>query len=261
MPADANVAGAAQPLAGKVCLVAGASSGMGRHSALAAASAGATVVVAARRKSRCDDVVAEIVASGGQGLALALDGTDPASVQTAIDAIDKAYGRLDGVFNNLGHTFGHSPFDATPDQRWSDTLAVNLTAVYQLLKAEIPLLLRSGGGAIVNNSSTGGVEGVAQMADYSAAKWGVIGLTRSLAVEYGARNIRCNVIAPGIIETEKFHEFQAGAPDLFETLRERIPARRFGEMGDIAAAVVWLLSDASRYINGATLPIDGGRTA
>lgn len=248
-------------LAGKICLVAGASSGMGRRTALAAAAAGAAVVVAARREALCYEVVSEIEAAGGTGLALALDGTDPASVRATIDAIDARFGRLDAVFNNLGATLGHSPFHETPAARWHDTLAVNLTAVFQLLQAEIPLLLRSGGGAIVNNSSTGGLEGVRHMADYAAAKWGVVGLTRSIAVEYADRNIRCNVIAPGIIQTEKFREFEQAAPDIFTELRRRIPGGEFGEMDDIAAAVVWLLSDASRYVNGATLPVDGGRTA
>ncbi|MEM1260876.1 MAG: SDR family NAD(P)-dependent oxidoreductase [Pseudomonadota bacterium] len=248
-------------LQGRVCFVAGASSGMGRRSALALAEAGARVVVAARRKSLCDDLAADIVRAGGDALALELDGTDPASAQATIDAIDSHYGRLDGVFNNLGHTFGHGAFDETPLERWHDTLSVNLTAVFYLLRAEIPLLLRSGGGAIVNNSSTGGLQGVRAMADYSAAKWGVIGLTRSVALEYADRQIRCNVIAPGIIATEKFEEFRAQSPEIFEQLQKDIPSQQFGDMQDIAAAVVWLLSSASRYINGATIPIDAGRTA
>ncbi|MEM8982769.1 MAG: SDR family NAD(P)-dependent oxidoreductase [Pseudomonadota bacterium] len=251
----------ADSLTGKVCFVAGASSGMGRRSALALAEAGARVVVAARRKPLCDELVEQIEHVGGEALAVAMDGTDSTSVQAAIAAIDERFGRLDGVFNNLGHTFGHSAFDETPVERWRDTLDVNLTAVFLLLRAQVPLLLRSGGGVIVNNSSTAGLQGVRAMADYSAAKWGLIGLTRSVALEYADRNIRCNVIAPGIIATEKFEDFRAQSPQVFEQLQQEIPSQQFGDMQDIAEAVVWLLSDASRYINGATIPIDAGRTA
>lgn len=245
----------------KICLVAGASSGMGRQTALTAGKEGATVVVAARRKEQCEEVVADIKSEGGSGFALALDGTEPDSVATLIDCIDKEFGRLDAVFNNLGHTFGHSAFHETPIERWRDTLDTNLSAIFHLMRAEIPLLLKSGGGTIVNNSSTGGLKGVKTMADYSAAKWGVIGLTKSVALEYANQNIRCNVIAPGIIATEKFEEFKAISPEIFEQLRQEIPSQQFGEMQNIADAVTWLLSDEARYINGATVPIDAGRTA
>lgn len=248
-------------LDGKICLIAGASSGMGRQTAIIAGKEGATVIVAARRKAQCEDVVNTISAAGGKGMALALDGRDLDSVAAMMATIDAEFGRLDCVFNNLGHTFGHSPFHETPLDRWADTLDTNLTAIFYLLRAQIPLMLKSGGGTIVNNSSTGGLQGVRAMADYSAAKWGVIGLTRSVALEYATQNIRCNVIAPGIIATEKFHEFKANAPEIFEQLKKDIPSQEFGDMQNIADTVTWLLSDEARYINGTTIPIDGGRTA
>jgi NAD(P)-dependent dehydrogenase (short-subunit alcohol dehydrogenase family) len=248
-------------LKGKVCLVVGASSGMGRETARKLARGGAEVILAARRLPLCEEVVSEIVATGGQASALQVDGTQDDSVAALLASIEDRFGRLDGVFNNLGHTFGHSPFHETPTARWADTLETNLTAVFRLLRAQVPLLLKSGGGSIVNNSSTGGLTGVRAMADYSAAKWGVIGLTRSVAVEYADQNIRCNVIAPGIIQTKKFVAIRDANPELFEQLLTEIPARKFGDMADIADAVSFLLSDQSHYVNGVTLPVDGGRTA
>ncbi len=248
-------------LEGKVCLIAGASSGMGRRTAVHAGRCGATVVCAARRLDLCQAVAEQIRADGGKALALAFDGTDPDSVETLIASVQQQLGRLDGLFNNLGDTLGSSPIDQTPVERWDQTLAVNLSAVFHLMRAAIPLMRTSGGGSIVNNSSTAGVKGIASMADYSAAKWGLIGLTRSAALELGPDNIRVNVIAPGIIQTEKFELFRQRSPEIFEQLLRETPSGRFGDMQDIADVVVWLLSDQSAYLNGVTLPVDGARTA
>lgn len=245
----------------KICLVVGASSGMGRRTALAAGQAGAQVVVSARRGEACEDVAAQIEASGGRARAIACDATQPKAVEALIGQIERDHGRLDCAFNNLGHMFGNSPLHETPVERWHDTIAINLTAVFLLMRAQLPLMIASGGGSIVNNSSTAGLRGTPQMGDYSAAKFGLIGLTRTVAAEYGAHNIRCNVIAPGIIMTEAALEIKDRLPDLFETLREEIPAKRFGEMDDVADLVLWLMSDQSRHLNGVTVPIDGGRTA
>lgn len=245
----------------KICLVVGASSGMGRRTALTAGQAGAQVVVAARRIDACEDVAAQIKASGGNAQAIACDATQPEAVEALIGQIESDHGRLDAAFNNLGHMFGNSPLHETPTQRWHDTIAINLTAIFLLVRAQLPLMMASGGGSIVNNSSTAGLRGTPQMGDYSAAKFGLIGLTRTVAAEYGEHNIRCNVIAPGIIMTEAAAEIKDKLPDLFNTLREEIPAKRFGEMDDVAELVLWLMSDQSRHLNGVTLPIDGGRTA
>ncbi|MFK7954610.1 MAG: SDR family NAD(P)-dependent oxidoreductase [Lysobacterales bacterium] len=248
-------------LEGKVCLIAGASSGMGRRTALHAGDLGATVICAARRLDLCEQVAADIQAQGGSASALAFDGVDPESVNTLIKSVKQSHGRLDGLFNNLGDTLGASSIDSTPTERWQQTLDVNLSAVFYLLRAAIPLMRASGGGSIVNNSSTAGVQGIATMADYSAAKWGLIGLSRSAALELGPDNIRVNVIAPGIIQTEKFEVFRDQSPEIFDKLLTEIPTQRFGDMRDIADVVVWLLSDQSAYVNGATLPVDGARTA
>jgi NAD(P)-dependent dehydrogenase (short-subunit alcohol dehydrogenase family) len=245
-------------LSGKIILVAGASSGMGRQTALRAGAEGATVVAAARRLDDCE-AVAE--ACGGTSMALAMDGTDPASVAAGFAIIKDRFGKLDGAFNNLGSTLGTARVHEIPDDQWQASLAVNLTAPFLLMKAEIPLLIAAGGGVIVNNSSTAGIRGTHSMADYSAAKWGLIGLGQSAALEYGAEGIRINTIAPGIIRTEKMQVFEANMPDLFDGLRAKIPGNRFGEMEDIASTVLWLLSDEARFINGATIRVDGGSSA
>jgi NAD(P)-dependent dehydrogenase (short-subunit alcohol dehydrogenase family) len=248
-------------LAGKICLIVGASSGMGRETAVRAGAEGATVIATARRVADCEAVAQTIIAAGGTARAQALDGTDPQSIEAAFAEITARFGRLDGAFNNLGATFGSARVHETPNEQWQASIATNLTAPFSLMKAEIPLLIAAGGGAIVNNASAAGVRGTRNMADYSASKWGVIGLSHSAALEYGDEGIRVNVIAPGIIETEKMQVFAAAMPAVFDGLRTTIPGGHFGKMADIASLVTWLLSDEARFINGATLRIDGGQTA
>jgi len=244
-----------------VFLVAGASSGMGRQAAIRLGEGSGHVVLAARRIDRCEEAAEAIRAGAGSASAIAFDGTDPASCQSLIDQIERDHGRLDGAFNNLGDTLGDGPLHDMPLERWHNTLAVNLFAPFNLMRAQVPLMLKRGVGRIVNNSSTGGLRGTKGMSDYSAAKWGVIGLTKSAALDYAGQGLIINAIAPGIIATEKFREFEARLPDIFEGLRTATPAQRFGEMSEIADLVDYLLRDAPAYLNGAVLPIDGGRTA
>ncbi len=248
-------------LNGKLCMIVGASSGMGRETALRAGAEGAMVIAAARRLAACEDVAARIRDAGGKAVPLGLDGTDPASIAAAFAEVSSRFGKLDCVFNNLGATFGSAPLHETPDDRWHASIATNLTAPFLLMKAEIPLLMAAGGGVIVNNASAAGVRGTRHMADYAAAKWGVIGLSHSAALDYGDAGIRVNVIAPGIIETEKMHDFERQMPEIFASLRASIPGGQFGTMADIGSLVTWLLSDEARFINGATIRIDGGQTA
>ncbi|MEL7190066.1 MAG: SDR family NAD(P)-dependent oxidoreductase [Pseudomonadota bacterium] len=244
-----------------IYLVAGASSGMGRRTALYLAEHGAHVVVASRREDACEEVAAQIAKEGGSATARGFDGTDAQSAADLIDWIEKEFGTLDGSFNNLGHTVGDGPLDETSLERWQESIAINLSAVFHLMRAEIPLLIKNGGGAIVNNSSTGGLRGTRNMSDYSAAKWGLIGLTKSAAVEYASQGLRINAIAPGIIETEKFKRIEENIPHVFEKLRTETPIGRFGDMAEIAETVRWLLADAPGYLNGTVIPVDGGRTA
>lgn len=248
-------------MARPVFLVAGASSGMGRHAALKLGQGEGHIILAARRIEPLEEAAEHIRSAGGSAEAMAFDGADPQSVEAMIAQIASAHGRLDGAFNNLGHTFGDSPLHETPLERWHDALAVNLTAVFYLMRSQIPLMVANGGGRIVNNSSTGGLRGTRNMSDYSAAKWGLIGLSKSAALEYASQNVIINVIAPGIIATEKFSQFETQMPDLFERLRQETPVGRFGEMTEIAEVVDWLLREAPAYLAGSVIPVDGGRTA
>jgi len=244
-----------------VFLVAGASSGMGRATALRLGRQGANVVISSRREDACDAVAEQIIADGGAASARAFDGTDPGSAADLIGWIGDQYGKLDGAFNNLGDTVGEGPLHEMPLDRWHASMAVNLNAVFYLMRAQIPLMLENGGGAIVNNSSTGGLRGTRGLSDYSAAKWGLIGLTKSAAIEYAAGGLRINAIAPGIIETEKFTELEKGLPELFDKLRAETPIGRFGAIDEIAKTACWLLQDAPAYLNGTVIPVDGARTA
>lgn len=246
---------------GPILLVAGASSGMGRATALHLGKGPGHVILAARRAEVCEEAAEQIRTGGGSAEALAFDGTDAASVAELIAQIDTKHRRLDGAFNNIGNTMGDGPLHEMPLDQWDASMAVNLSSVFYLLRAQVPLMLRGGGGRIVNNSSTGGVQGTPNMADYSAAKWGVIGLTKSAAKEYSGQGISINVIAPGIIATERFQEIAEKIPDVFEKLAAETPIGRFGEMAEIAATVDWLLRAAPAYMTGTVLPIDGGRTA
>lgn len=245
----------------KICLVVGASTGMGRRTAIHAGEQGAKLIIAARRLEECQKIIEAHVAAGGEGMAIEMDGTNEASVNAGMDLIEERYGKLDCVFNNIGNTQGFGPFVETPLERWNASMDVNVTSVFMLMKRQIPLLIKAGGGAIVNNSSTAGLQGVPTMADYSASKWGLIGLTYTVAKEHGPDGIRCLAIAPGIIMTERAQEMEKNMPDLFKGLREGIPMQKTGEMQDIAELVCFLMSDKAKYITGVTVPIDGGRTA
>ncbi|MEO0411150.1 MAG: SDR family oxidoreductase [Pseudomonadota bacterium] len=245
----------------KICLVVGASTGMGRRTAIHAGEQGAKLIIAARRLDECQKIIDAHIAAGGEGMAIEMDGTKEDSVNAGMDRVEARYGKLDCVFNNIGNTQGFGPFVETPLERWNASMDVNVTSVFMLMKRQIPLLIKAGGGAIVNNSSTAGVQGVPTMADYCASKWGLIGLTYTVAKEHGPDGIRCLAIAPGIIMTERAQQMEKNMPDLFKDLREGIPMQKTGEMQDIAELVCFLMSEKANYITGVTVPIDGGRTA
>jgi len=245
-------------LAGKVALITGASRGIGAATAHAFAQAGATVVLAARDEQALDALARAIRAAGGAALAVPTDVGDPAAVERLVARTLATYGRLDAAFNNAGA--GHPPValaDIAVDD-WERSVRVNLTGVFLALKYEIPALDASGGGAIVNMSSTAGLSAKGGLAAYVAAKHGVIGLTATAALDYAGRHIRVNAVAPGPILT-------AGLSRASDAARAQVaaavPMGRIGQPEEIAAAVVWLCSDAAAFITGATLPIDGGRLA
>jgi NAD(P)-dependent dehydrogenase (short-subunit alcohol dehydrogenase family) len=246
---------------GKVCLIVGASQGMGRVTAIAAARAGARVIVAARREDALADVVREIAAAGGEAASHVVDARDAVSVERLLGFVAERYGRLDLAFNNVGKQQGRAPLHEIPLARWQEAVAVNLSATFFCMKYEVPLMLASGGGSIVNNSSKAGLRGLPAMSDYSAVKFGVIGMTQAAALDYGRQGLRVNVIAPGMIRTEAAEGFERANPELVASLRNASVSGRFGTMEEIAGVVLWLFGPESGYVNGAVIPVDGGDTA
>jgi NAD(P)-dependent dehydrogenase (short-subunit alcohol dehydrogenase family) len=248
-------------LPNRVAIVTGASRGIGAATAHALAEAGAKVVLAARDAARLEHLAAEIEAAGGTALSVPTDIGNPADVERMVALTLEAFGRLDIAVNNAAGG-GHPPTPltdvATAD--FDSALSINLRGTFLCLKHEIAAMLKngSGGGAIVNMTSTAGLEGVGGLAGYVSTKHGIVGLTKVAALEYAARNIRVNALAPGPILTE--HLERAG--ELAQKgAAQAMPMRRIGRPDEVADAVVWLCGNAASFITGATIPIDGGKLA
>ncbi len=256
-------AGAATPisrdlLAGKVVIITGASRGIGAAAARVFAAAGATITLAARNAQALEALAAELRDAGARALAIATDVGEPAAVERLVQQTLDAYGRLDAAFNNAAETHMPRPLADLPVDDFDRVIRSALRGVFLSMKCEIPAMLASGGGAIVNTSSTAGVQGVRGMSAYAAAKHGVIGLTESAALEYATSGIRVNAIAPGPIFNERL---QALNEEQLARVAAAVPMGRVGLPAEVAAAVAWLCSDQASFITGATLPIDGARLA
>lgn len=243
----------------KVAIVTGASRGIGAVTARAFAEAGAAVVLAARDERALDSLAAQIVSAGGRALGVPTDVTDATAVEGLVDRALRAYGRVDAALNNAaGGGRPPTPLAELPIEDFDSAVAVTLRGVFLALKYEIPAMLESGGGAIVNMSSTAGLDAVGGLAGYVSSKHGLIGLTKVAALDYADQGIRVNAVAPGPILTDRLRE--AGE----EAQRQAglaMPMRRIGRPEEVAAAVVWLCSDQASFVTGATLPIDGGKLA
>jgi NAD(P)-dependent dehydrogenase (short-subunit alcohol dehydrogenase family) len=245
---------------GKVAFVTGAANGIGRAAALAFAREGANVVVADISDEANQETARMVEGLGGRALAVRCDVTRAEDVKAALDEAVKAFGRLDFAFNNAGV---EQPVTATADlteEEWDRVVAINLRSVFLCMKYEVPLMLKHGGGAIVNTSSGAGVKGFAGQAAYAAAKHGVVGLTKSAALDYAKSNIRVNAVCPGIIATPMMERFTEGTPEGRQRVIAQEPVGRMGTPEEIAEAVVWLCSDATAFVVGHALVIDGGQT-
>ncbi len=245
-------------LQGKVAIVAGAGRGIGAAAARGLSNAGATVVVAARTKSEIETLEREIKKSGGNALAIPTDVTDERQVAELVNQTVANFGRLDIAFNNAGSGHMPRPLADFALADFQQTITTNLVGVFLAMKYEIPAMLAAGAGAIVNMSSTAGLQGAPGMGPYSAAKHGVIGLTRAAALDYGRSNVRINAIAPGPIVNEKMAQMPEEAR---QQIARFVPLGRLGDADQVAAAVVWLCSDEAAFVHGAVLAIDGGRLA
>jgi NAD(P)-dependent dehydrogenase (short-subunit alcohol dehydrogenase family) len=245
---------------GKVALVTGAASGIGLATAQAFAAAGASVVLADVDEATAHAAAERLIATDHKALAVRCDVADEAQVAALVDRTVSTFGRLDAAYNNAGI---QCPPMETADASSADfdrVHAVNLRAVWSCMKYELVQMRRQGSGAIVNCSSLGGLVGIADRAIYHASKHGVIGLTRSAALEYASRGIRVNAVCPGIIETPMVAAMLEGQGELMKELMRDQPIGRLGRPEEIAAAVLWLCSPAASFVIGQALAVDGGFT-
>jgi NAD(P)-dependent dehydrogenase (short-subunit alcohol dehydrogenase family) len=245
-------------MAGKVALVTGASAGIGRATARAFAAAGATVVLSDVNAEGGEAAAQEIRAGGSEATFIQADVSQAADVTRLIAGTVARYGRLDCAFNNAGILGGVSRVAEVAEDEFDRLISVNLKGVWLCLKEEILQMQRQGGGgAIVNTASIAGIRGSGWLPIYSTTKHGVVGLTRSAALAYAGDGIRVNAICPGYVDTAMVRD----TPLLQQRAAERTPLGRLATPEEIAAAVIWLCSDASSYMTGEAMVLDGGVTA
>lgn len=245
----------------KVGIVTAAGSGIGRASALAFAEEGAKVIVSDVNKESGQETVRLIKEVGGDASFVLCDVAEEEQVINLVKNAVEIYGKLDWAHNNAGISAPTKPLVETDSSNWDRCLQVTTTGLYYCLKHEIAAMLKTGGGAIVNTSSTAGLKGSGNLATYSAAKWAVNGLTKSVALEYAKKGIRVNSICPGMTMTLAVEKWAKEVPEQAEQVENNIPLGRIGRPEDQANAAVWLCSDKAAYITGVNLPVDGGETA
>jgi NAD(P)-dependent dehydrogenase (short-subunit alcohol dehydrogenase family) len=250
----------ARRFAGKVAFVTGAGSGIGRATAIAFAAEGADVVVADIDSAGNEETGRLAGEHGGRVLTVKCDVTSSNDIQAAIGQTVREFGRLDAAFNNAGIEQPPAPLVDIAEEEWSRLLDVDLRSAFLCMKYEIPAMLEHGGGSIVNTSSGAGVIGIRGQAAYVAAKHGLIGLTKSAALDYAAQGVRVNAICPGIIETPMMDRFSGGTPEGRARVIGQEPVGRMGSPEEIASAVLWLSSDLGGFATGHAMVIDGGQT-
>jgi NAD(P)-dependent dehydrogenase (short-subunit alcohol dehydrogenase family) len=248
-----------EEMRGRVALVTGASRGIGAAVARAFRSAGVRVALAARDAEALDRLAGQFGSNDRLALAIPTDVGDPQAVAEMVERVVSEFGRLDFACNNAAGG-GHppTPLAEIPLEAFDSMQAISLRGVFLSLRAEIPAIVNAGGGAIVNISSTAGLQGVGGLASYVAAKHAVEGLTKVAALDYASLGLRVNSIAPGPILTDNLHRAGAQAQ---QAAAAAMPLKRVGQPEEVAAAAVWLCSEDSRFITGTTLTIDGGKLA
>jgi NAD(P)-dependent dehydrogenase (short-subunit alcohol dehydrogenase family) len=245
---------------GKVALVTGAASGMGLATAQAFAEAGAAVVLADVREDLVKAEAQKLVADGHKALAFRCDVSDDAQVAAMVDRAVADFGRLDAAFNNAGVMARIAPTADSTREDWDRVIGINLRGVWSSMKHELREMQRQGSGAIVNNASVGALTGNPGIASYIASKHGVVGLTRTAALEYIKHGIRVNAINPGLIDTQIARDVVNGDEQAYAEIARHVPIGRAGRPEEIASVVLWLCSPGASYVVGHALTVDGGMT-
>jgi NAD(P)-dependent dehydrogenase (short-subunit alcohol dehydrogenase family) len=244
----------------KVALVTGAASGMGLATAQAFAEAGAAVVLADVREDLVKAEAQKLVAAGHKAITARCDVSDDAQVAAMVDRTVAEFGRLDAAFNNAGVMARIAPTADSTREDWDRVIGINLRGVWSCMKHELRLMERQGSGAIVNNASVGALTGNPGIGSYIASKHGVVGLTRTAALEYIKHGIRVNAVNPGLIDTQVARDVVNGDEQAYVEIAKHVPIGRAGRPEEIASAVLWLCSPGASYVVGHALTVDGGMT-
>jgi len=244
----------------KAGLVTGASSGIGRASALAFSKAGASVIVADLDEEGGQETVQQIKDNDGEAEFFKVDVSNPENVKEMVEFTVDTFGKIDFAHNNAGITTEPTVVDDVTIENWKKNIDINLNGVFYSMKYEIEAMKENSGGAIINTASTAGIEGSSNMVPYVAAKHGVVGLTKTAALDHGEEGIRVNALAPGTTESAIVDELRNQIPEQIEQAQNTIPTGEFAEAEDQAYATLFLASDLASQINGVVLPVDGGYT-
>ena len=248
-------------LDGKVALITGAGSGIGRASALVFAREGAKVALADIVVEGGEETVRMVKEAAGEAFFIKADVSNAADVEAMVNTVVETYGRIDCAYNNAGIEGQLASTDEYAEDMFDKVIGINLTGVWLCMKYELPHMLKQGSGTIVNTASGAGLIGVAGMSAYVASKHGVVGLTKTAALEYAKSGIRVNAVCPGLIQTPMVERITNGHPQLGEALVAAEPIGRTGRPEEIAESVVWMCSDAASFVTGHAMSVDGGFVA